>query len=95
MHRFDDDKYAQDIINLSKVRSSFEVFIQDPLSQHEFFDGEIVKEVVDVVNLDEKDHVFKLYEEVLMKDNIVNMDDQEVEVNEGEACVEEVVEVNE
>lgn len=30
-----------------------------------------------------------------MKDNIVNMGNQEAEVNEEEACVEKVVEVNE
>lgn len=90
MHILNDDKGAHDIANLSKVHLSVEVFMQHPPSQLEFFVGPINEEVMDVVNLqeivnlDEDDHLSKLYEELVtkvqkievnMKDNSVNYDE--------------------
>lgn len=81
---------------------SVKVFVQHPLSWSEFFDGHIMeKDIIlvnlkDVINLNEKDLVFKLYEETInMEDNSDNMYDQKTEVNDEKACVKEVVEVNE
>lgn len=70
-----DDKCDQDIVDLSKVHLSVDVFEKYLFSQHEYFDSLMVEEVnlEDIVRLYEKDYIFKVYEEVVnTKDVLVN-----------------------